>query len=116
MKIEERVRDDVRIVAVSGEVDMHHSPALREKLLDLTERRTSAILIDLGGLQYIDSSGVATFVECLQELGRYGGFLGLFGLPREARDVFEIARLDQVFRFFPDEEAALQAAALPENA
>jgi len=116
MRVEQRTVNGAQVLAVSGEVDMHNSPALRTELLDLVERRTKAILVDLSDIEYIDSSGVATFVECLREIGTYGGFLGIFGATGAAMDVFEIARLDQVFRFFPDEGTALQAAAAPENA
>ncbi len=100
-------------VEIAGEVDMHNSPAVREHLLAAAARRPALIVVDLAGVEYIDSSGLATLVECLQHMAVYGGKLALVGARRPTMDVFAIARLDRIFSFYPSEEEALAAMAPP---
>jgi anti-sigma B factor antagonist len=94
------------VIALAGEIDLHRSPEVKELLQPLIQTRVPRILIDLSGVSYIDSSGLAVFIEALQRVMAYGGQLGLFGLQESVRHIFEIARLDQVFQLFSDEAAA----------
>ncbi len=94
---------------LSGEVDMHNSPGVRDQLLEAAAREAPVVVVDLAGVDYIDSSGLATLVECLQHMSSYGGKLALIGARKPTRDVFAIARLDKVFTFYDNEEEALAA-------
>ncbi len=96
-------------IEIAGEVDMHNSPGLRDKLLEAAERKVPLVVVNLAGVDYIDSSGLATLVECLQHMATYGGKLALVGARKSTRDVFAIARLDKVFNFYDSEEEALGA-------
>ncbi len=95
------------ILDLVGELDMHHVPAVRAQLDPLVKAKAPRVLIGLGGVTYIDSSGLALFIETLQQVQGYGGQLALFGLRAPVRHIFEIARLDQIFELFPDKSAAL---------
>ncbi len=75
----------------------------------LIDQKLKRILVDMSGVSYIDSSGLALFIEAMQRIQAYGGFFGLYGLRPTVRTIFEIARLDQVFRIFPDRAASLAA-------
>jgi anti-sigma B factor antagonist len=97
------------VLALDGEIDLHRSPEVKAQLQPFVDRKTSFLLIDLSRVSYIDSSGLAVFIEAFQRVTAYGGRLGLFGLQDGVRNIFEIARLDQVFEIFPDESAAAQA-------
>jgi len=94
------------ILALDGEVDLHRSPEIREAIAPFVEQKVPRLLIDLTKVSYIDSSGLALFIEALQRVQAYGGTLALFGLGESVRAIFHIACLDQVFRIFPDEAAA----------
>ncbi len=98
-------------VALAGEVDLHEAPRVKESLQPLIEAKTKRVFVDLGEVSYIDSSGLALFIEAMQRIQAYGGFFALYGLRPAVRSIFEIARLDQVFRLFPDRDAAIAAAA-----
>lgn len=95
------------ILTLSGEIDLHRSPEVKEALGVLVQRQVPSILIDLSAVDYIDSSGLAVLIEGFQRVTAYGGKLGLFGLQEKVRGIFEVARLDQVFQIFPDEASAL---------
>ena len=97
------------ILALEGDIDLYQSPVVKGKLDELIQRKMGRILVDLSRVNYIDSSGLALFIECLQRIGAYGGKLGLFGLPPSVAHIFEIARLDQVLHLYPDETTARAA-------
>jgi anti-sigma B factor antagonist len=97
------------VLALEGEIDLHESPHVKEKLEPLLAHKVPRIVVDLTGVSYIDSSGLALFIEALQRVQAYGGQLALCGLASSVKTIFEIARLDQIFRIFPDKNAALAA-------
>ena len=97
------------VIALEGEIDLHQSPHLKQQLAAVIARRPACVLVDLGRVTYMDSSGLAALVEAFQRLSNDGGKLGLFGLGQSVRHIFEIARLDQVFQIFPDVDTALAA-------
>lgn len=85
-------------VMVQGEVDLESSPELRSALLAQVAGG-STLTVDLSGVSYIDSSGIASLVEALQACKQAGGRL-LLAAPSEAvNKVITLARLDRVFEF-----------------
>src|SRR5688572_15297715 len=90
------------VLALEGEIDLHESPAVREKMNPLIDAKLPKIVVDLTGVSYIDSSGLALFIEAMQRIQAYGGKFALCSLKPTVRAIFEIARLDQVFQIFPD--------------
>jgi anti-sigma B factor antagonist len=97
------------VLALSGEIDLHASPQVKERLKTLIDQKLKRILVDLSAVTYIDSSGLALFIEAMQRIQGYGGMFGLYGLRPSVKTIFEIARLDQVFRIFADRSAAVAA-------
>ena len=72
------------------------SEALKQAISD----RRNPLVVDLAGVRYMDSSGVATLVECLRGVKTYGGALRLCGLNETLRGVFQMSRLETVFDFY----------------
>ena len=101
MKISVTSQGDIQVLELSGELDYHSSPELREKLSELTAKQAPKILVNLSGIDYMDSSGIATFVEAFQKTKRYQGRLILAALTATVRGVFEIAKLDSIFEISP---------------
>lgn len=102
-------RSDAVVVRPVGDVDLNRSPALREQLKAVADKKTRRMIVDLSEVPYMDSSGVATLVEAMQ-LARRGGYtLLLCGLQDRVRSIFEIARLDTVFQVVTDVDAAMHA-------
>lgn len=97
------------ILPLEGEVDLHVSPSIAALLTRMIEKKPPKVIVDLSRVSYIDSSGLAVLIEAMQNIEQYGGQFALAGLQETVRVIFEIARLDQVFRIFPDAEAALAA-------
>jgi len=107
MKVQVRSENNVTIIDCTGEVDLYSSPVLREVLLRQMDGVHANVLVNMTGVSYIDSSGIATLVEGLQLSQRTKKRFGLFGLRSNARSVLGLARLTNVFRIFETEQEAL---------
>ena len=94
------------IVAPEGEIDLNSSGLVKEQLEPVIAVKRPRVILDLSGVSYIDSSGLAVFIEAMQRVQSYGGAFVLCGLRESVSHIFNIARLDQVFRIFPDRAAA----------
>ncbi|HEY2143022.1 MAG TPA: STAS domain-containing protein [Candidatus Udaeobacter sp.] len=98
------------VLPLEGEIDLHVSPTVTASLNMMIEKKPRQLVVDLSRVTYIDSAGLAAFIEGMQKVESYGGKFALAGLQETVRSIFEISRLDQVFRIFPDADAALAAA------
>lgn len=90
-------RGKLQILALSGEIDMQSSPAVRQLILDLVKTKVP-VVIDLSAVRYMDSSGVATLVEGLQNSKKLGQSFVLAAPSGSVLGVIKLARLDKVFR------------------
>lgn len=86
------------MISPAGDIDMHESPKLRAVVLLEIKKKPKAVIVDLSQVGFIDSSGIATLVEALKESKNIGATLSLCGMSEKILDVFELARLDKVFK------------------
>ena len=105
----EKPDDGVVLVSVTGDVDLYSSPELRKHILSQTKSKTPVIIVDLQNVDYMDSSGVATLVEGLQQVNKYKGKLLISNLCPGVKEVFELSRLDRVFDIYDTSELAKEA-------
>ena len=96
------------LLAVEGQVDMHTSPELRTKLRETLERKSNPIVVDLTKVLFIDSSGLATLIEALQAVGKYGGRLRLCGLSPAVKNLFKLSNLISIFDIRDTREEAVR--------
>ena len=108
MKVQVRILDKISVLDCSGDVDLYSSPRLRDALLADIRVDGPSVLVNMSGVPYIDSSGIATLVEGLQLSQQTKTRFGLFGLRPNARSVLELARLHKVFVIFENEAEALE--------
>ena len=95
------------VLALEGDIDLHISPAVAASLNAMIKKKPERIAIDLSRATYIDSAGMAALILAMQEVEAYGGKFFLTGLSETLRSIFEVSRLDRIFRIFPDVDAAL---------
>lgn len=105
-------RPGMMVVSLTGEVDIMRSPDLQTALQDAIGRikGKGAVVVDLSGVTYMDSSGVATLVRGLQLSRKKDVGLVLCALQDRVRSIFEIARLDTVFPMAATIDEAIDAA------
>ena len=101
--------DDGLLVEVEGEINFTSSPAFRAELMSLLQPGLSRLVVDLAGVSYMDSSGVATLVEAMQVQRQKNNKLVLCSLQPRVNGIFHISRLDTVFTIVDDREAAVKA-------
>jgi anti-sigma B factor antagonist len=93
------------VVEVFGDIDLYSSPQLRDTILDLLQKRNQdKVIVNLSRVQYMDSSGIASLVEGLQEAKKRNARFILVGLNDGPRHVLELTRLLNVFEIAASEE------------
>ena len=85
------------LVRLTGTITMSCAALLRQRLGKIQEDRPARLVIDLGAVPHMDTSGIATFVEVLQHARHTGSTLILCAVNDHVRRILEIARLDTVF-------------------
>ena len=109
MKIEVTKENDIAIVAVEGEIDVETSPQLRERFDELLAQGEHNFVIDLTGVDFIDSSGLAAFVRLFKRVRIGEGDVKLCGLRPEILKIFELTRLNRVFDIFDTRAEAVES-------
>ena len=97
------------VLSLEGEIDLHVSSRVSISLRQMIAKKPKRLLVNLSGVTYLDSSGLAVLIEAMQNVEKYGGKFALAGMQETVRSIFEIARLDQVFHIFTDVDSALVA-------
>ena len=109
MKHELREENGTTVIAFEGEIDLSCSPDARKVLLDCIKRKLP-VVVDMSGVTYIDSSGVASLVESLQTARKGGSAFILAAVSEAALRVLQLARLDRVFTIHGTVEEGLAAS------
>lgn len=108
--ISERQAGDVTILDLDGKVTIGEgSVALRSAIRRLLGEGKSKILLNLGGVGYIDSSGIGELVSSFTAVNKEGGTLKLLNLTQKIQDLLAITKLLTVFDVFEDEGNALSS-------
>lgn len=99
-------RGDDLVLSVSGDIDLHTAPQIRARLAALHAEGHTSIVIDLGGVAFLDSSALGAFVAVHRELADAGGSLRLAAPQEHVRKVFRITRLVEVIPLYDTVDAA----------
>jgi len=98
----------VFVMSLEGELDMSNSPDVRNALLPLFKDEPTHIVVDLSRVPYVDSSGIATFVEGLQLSRKNNVRFTLAGATPTVEAVFDLAYLKNVFEMVPSLEGLFE--------
>ena len=112
MKIKTRQVDGVTIVDCSGRITLGEgSITLRDTVRDLLAKGSKKILLNLGDVSYIDSSGIGELVSAFTTVKNQGGDLKLLNLTKKVHDLLQITKLYTVFDVKEDEASAVASYA-----
>ena len=110
MKANTRQVDGVTIVDLSGRITLGEgSVLLRDTVRDLISKGNKKILLNLGEVNYIDSSGIGELVSAFTTVRNQGGELKLLRLTKKVHDLLQITKLYTVFDVNDDEATAIKA-------
>ena len=96
------------VLAVRGEVDVYTAPRLREKLVELVTQGKHQIVVDLEGVEFLDSTGLGVLVGGLKRVRSHEGDLALVCTQHRILKVFEITGLTKVFSIHDSVEDAVK--------
>jgi anti-sigma B factor antagonist len=110
MKISNRQVDGVSIVDCCGRITLGEgSVTLRDTVRELLSKGRKKILLNLGEVNYIDSSGIGELVSAFTTVRNQGGDLKLLNLTKKVHDLLQITKLYTVFDVKDDEAAAVKS-------
>jgi anti-sigma B factor antagonist len=110
LQVEIRDIDDVAIITIDEHLDAVTTPELRDAVKRMLERGIVSLVVDLSRTRFLDSSGCGALVASLQDLLKQKGGMKLAGVSQQAKDLFQLTRLDRVFRIFDTVELALESS------
>ncbi|MFN0102038.1 MAG: STAS domain-containing protein [Bryobacteraceae bacterium] len=103
-----RQTGDVSLVDVGGKITLGDgSVAVRDAVKKLVADGTRKIVLNLGDVTYIDSSGIGELVSAFTTVSNSGGNLKLLNLTKRVQDLLQITKLYTVFEVFNDEATAV---------
>ena len=112
MKATNRQVDGIAVVDMSGRITLGEgSVVLRDTIRDLVGKGQKKILLNLGDVTYIDSSGIGELVSAFTAVRREGGELKLLNLTKKVHDLLQITKLYTVFDIYEDEGHAVASFA-----
>ena len=112
LSIVERQLDDVTVLALTGQILIDDGDLVfGRKIRDLLERGHVEIVVDLGGVTYIDSSGVGMLVGKLKAVREKGGDIRLLHVTTRGQRLFGMLKILTVFEVFEDEAQAVRSFA-----
>ncbi len=110
LRMGKRSVNGVTILDLSGEIVLgEESSLLRKTLRDLIAGGDRKILLNLGALTYIDTSGLGTLISAFGEMNNQKGQLKLLSLTKRVHAVMQITKLLTVFDVFDSEEEAINS-------
>ena len=110
VKLNTRQVGDVAVVDVAGRITLGEgSSALRDTLRDMITKNQKKILLNLGEVNYIDSSGIGELVSGFTTVTNSGGQLKLLNLNKRVKDLLQITKLYTVFDVHEDEAGAIRS-------
>jgi anti-sigma B factor antagonist len=108
-------KGDVIVVNVSGRLTLGEGTStLRTKIRELVEGGSRWIVLDMGEVTYVDSSGLGELVASHTAVTRAGGKIKLLNLNKGVNDLLVLTKLSTVFESFKDEATAVDSFAVPQ--
>lgn len=110
VKLNTRQVGDVTVIDLSGRITLGEgASALRDVLRDLTAKGNKKILLNLGDVTYIDSSGIGELVSGFTTVANAGGTVKLLNLTKRVKDLLQITKLYTVFDVHDEEAHAIRS-------
>jgi anti-sigma B factor antagonist len=110
MEIKKRTVSEVMILDMSGKITLGEgTAALRNEVRNLLKEGNKKIILNLGEVNYVDSSGIGELVSAFTTTSNQGGKLKLLNLTKKLHELLSITKLLTVFEVYENEEEALKS-------
>lgn len=108
LDIQKTATDELCELTLKGEIDVYTAPTLKQELVALIEGGCVNVIVDLGGVAFIDSSGLGVLVSALRRARERDGSVRIVCSRDSVLKIFRITGLDKVFPIFSDISEARQ--------
>ncbi len=109
-------RDKAAYINVSGEIEMSTALGLRKRLFDAVKRRPYFLVIRLKHVPYMDSSGLAVFLETIKSARQQGTEVVFLQPSETARKALEVVGLEALVKVYDSVQACSECTTLKPNA
>lgn len=109
MKMQDRMVDTVTVLEMEGRFDAYEAPGLRTWLDKKLANGASKVVVDLAGVNFVDSTALATLVQGMKRTRDKEGDLHLCNMQQPVRIIFELTRLDRAFKIYSTPDEAMRA-------
>ena len=109
MQIEQRASGDVTVVTINGDITLNKGGdvLLKDKIHSLLQQGSKKILLDLGGVSYVDSAGLGELVQAYATAKNRGASLKLLRTTKRLKDLLTVTKLVTVFDTYDNESDAI---------
>ena len=109
LEIRETDREGIAILSLKGRLTVGEASLIREKVNEVVARGTKNVIFDLGGVDYIDSTGLGSMVICYTTIKKAGGALKLLNLNKRNIELLLLTKLHTIFEVFSTEQDAVNS-------
>ena len=106
MKLVESFQDNYIILRISGRLDTNKAGEFEDKILSLLNKDIKKVLMDMTGLEYINSTGLRTLLLATKKLHRDEGFFILYGISNKIKEILDTAGFTSILSIATNEEEA----------
>lgn len=100
------INSSVQVIKLDGRFDAFEAPQVVKWFEANVNSGASRVVVDLGGVTFLDSAALASLVKGMKRCRELGGDLVLCNMQQAVKIIFELTRLDKAFRIAPDVESA----------
>lgn len=100
---------DLIVIDLKGQLDVYNSNDVRKLIEAYRQRGFQKFAVNLEGVTYLDSSTISVFIHCFQTLEKSQGKFVIAGLQGAPKEIFEMAKLHDVFELYPDIASAIKS-------
>lgn len=107
MQLQHTSEQNIEVIHLPRRILMADAKQTKQSLLNFIDRKQPRLALDMREVEFIDSSGLAVLVNCLQQCRRKSGDVCLFGMRDTVAALFELTRLHTVFPIEPRQQDAV---------
>ena len=109
LKLDDHIKDGIRVVDVEGEIDVYTAPRLRELLIELVNNGHYQPVVNMEKVEFLDSTGLGVLVGGLKRVRAHDGSLDLVCTQERILKIFRITGLTKVFGIHESVDQAIAA-------
>lgn len=109
MKLSVEKTNDVDVLILEGRLDAASAKNVKSEVNALTKDNRIKMVMDMGEISFMDSSGLGSLVASLRSVNKLGGDIKIAALQDPVRVIFELTRLHRIFEIFDDKESAVES-------